>query len=500
MARNENQGLQIAVILFTMLTVGLSISTYVYFQSYTTEFEKRNQAVAEASKSKETDDKQVAKIAAFQYILGIGSITEPQIKEMESKFDEETKKAVADFQAALEGNNIQFTDTQKGILVVPPQLITQVDKRNEIILSEKDNVKSAESETKKHQDEKVKEVDAAVTAKSTAETKLAEQIKIYSDQLTDHKKKLDELKADLARKTEDVTAKEKKHQEEIQKLTQTISAIEKEREIWKNKYVTQVVKVGPQHESPDGEVTWVNQRERLVWIDLGYADGLSRQITFTVHDHDQSGVASAVKKGRVEVVRILEPHLAECRILEDSTKNPILPGDKLFTPAWSPGQRLRFALTGFFDIDGDGRSDREEVRNIILMNGGLIDAEQLEDGKRLGEISHETRYLVRGKQPSERELTGDAGKKAFQTYQEMIGQAEKKEVERIDIVRFLSMMGWKSQEKTVVLGQKRGVPVTKKAAADDMLDAPAGKSPTAAPAEKKEAKPAAATDDDPFAS
>ena len=47
MATRENQGLQIALIIFLMLTVGLAISTYVYFRS-----SEEQTKVAEAAEAK----------------------------------------------------------------------------------------------------------------------------------------------------------------------------------------------------------------------------------------------------------------------------------------------------------------------------------------------------------------------------------------------------------------------------------------------------------------
>ena len=45
--------------------------------------------------------------------------------------------------------------------------------------------------------------------------------------------------------------------------------------------------------------------------------------------------------------------VAEARIVEDRISDPIMPGDKVYTPVWGPGEQRRFALTGFLDVDGD---------------------------------------------------------------------------------------------------------------------------------------------------
>ena len=78
----------------------------------------------------------------------------------------------------------------------------------------------------------------------------------------------------------------------------------------------------------DGRVSWVNQNG-TVWINLGAADSLRRQMTFTVYDADQHDAAKAEKKGSLEVTRILGDHMAEARITEDDPKNPIITGDQV---------------------------------------------------------------------------------------------------------------------------------------------------------------------------
>ena len=107
-------------------------------------------------------------------------------------------------------------------------------------------------------------------------------------------------------------------------------------------------------ESPSGKIRWVNQRERTVWIDLGRANALPRQLIFAVYSGNTQNVTSAAKKGGVEVSQILGDHLAEARIVDDNISDPLLPGDVVHTPLWTPGVREKFAFTDGMDIDGDG--------------------------------------------------------------------------------------------------------------------------------------------------
>ena len=46
------------------------------------------------------------------------------------------------------------------------------------------------------------------------------------------------------------------------------------------------------NEVADGKVTWVNQRSRTVWINLGSDDGLRRQTSFSVFSSDDGRIRS----------------------------------------------------------------------------------------------------------------------------------------------------------------------------------------------------------------
>lgn len=216
-------------------------------------------------------------------------------------------------------------------------------------------------------------------------------------------------------------------------------------------------------------------------------------------------------KGRIEVVRIVGPHQAECRILEDKASDPILPGDWIHSPAWSPGQRLHFALVGFMDIDGDQDSDRETIRHVITMNGGVIDTEIKDDGIRdTGKMSVNTRYVVVGdvSETGNLKITNrDAYKK---TYNAFVDEMTLFSVEKISVQQLLDMMGWKPEEKTTGLGGgidtgfRPRTPYGGKAAAPKVPGAPGEAAPPAgAPSEPgpatPEKKPAAADPADPFA-
>jgi hypothetical protein len=247
-------------------------------------------------------------------------------------------------------------------------------------------------------------------------------------------------------------------------------------------------------ESPDGHINRVNQRGRMVWIDVGRAEGLIRQTTFSVYDHDENGVSTATPKARIEVIS-LGDHMSEARILEDSPGNPIIAGDVIHTPAWSPGQRVHFALAMKMDINNDRIDDYETIKNIIRMNGGLIDAELKPDGSRVGNISVNTRYFVEGEKPSE--VTSAELQKQYNAFDD---ERQRFNVQKISVDKLLSLMGWKAEERVFELaGSRGGADFRKRSPGKTQPAAAAPASEAASPGAESPAAPAAPAGVDPFA-
>jgi hypothetical protein len=503
MARSESQGLQIAVILLTMCVVGLAISTWVYYQAADTSQKAKESAENTAKDAQKATQKEAYKYKTLALITGLPDVTKEEVDRM---------KAATGGDPTVEGyldkyNKVMLvradkavTGEAKGLAALPDYLVSTSAERNKA-LAESQNRENVLNVEKKAID--TRETGRTATAQAgmdTAVKDLSSERDQFNKNRQDFEKALKDLKDTVALRDKQLKELKEKADKENNDSLARIGSLQKDLEKLREKLLA-TTKDGPSFEAPDGQITWVNQRQRLAWIDVGYADGLTRQSTFSVYDHDENGVSSAKRKARIEVIRVVESHLSECRITEDEVKNPILPGDKIFSPAWSPGQHLHFAINGGLDINGDGRPDNDEVRSIIELNGGVVDGEVKPDGSITGTINIQTRYLIRGKPPSEKDFSPEEGKKAYTNWSEMTEKADKYGVEIIDISRFLNQMGWKAQEKTTALGSKRttskrSAPAGKAVSEDTTEEAPADEKPA------KPAKPAtpAKEDDDPFGS
>ena len=71
-----------------------------------------------------------------------------------------------------------------------------------------------------------------------------------------------------------------------------------------------------------GRVIHVENRTRTAWINLGHLDNLHAHATFSVYSNDHRGIGTGVEdiKAKIEVTRVLGPHIAEVRIIEGGSR------------------------------------------------------------------------------------------------------------------------------------------------------------------------------------
>jgi hypothetical protein len=451
MAKTEHQGLQIALILFVMVSVVLAITTFVYYR----QSEESAKAMEDAKKKMDAATTRAndfqARVDYVLHILGTAPLPEAQVDQLKQSFgsDEQMKRVIADFETFINSFGAGMPKDKQNYSAVAPEVLTAVRGANNSLLQQTEETAKLAKDSEMTRTKEAERTDTAIKAQQDAEKKLAEEKAKYEADRTDLQTKqsmqLANYQSELKKKDGDLDTERKKgddlnktirvHQATINDQKKTITEMRDE-----------------PFEVPDGQITWVNQGANTVWINLGLADGLRRQTLFSVYDQADNGVTRTAKKASVEVTRVLDQHLAEARIIEDSPANPIMKDDLIFSPAWRPGKRVRFALAGFLDIDGDRRSDRNLVRSLLVASGGHIDAEMHDDGtiEPPDGMTSSTRYLVLGTRPDER-----TEQKILISYTAMQKKAEELGVEVINVDELLDWVGYRPelQARTVGLGK-----------------------------------------------
>ena len=215
----------------------------------------------------------------------------------------------------------------------------------------------------------------------------------------------------------------------------------------------------------DANILWVSRDSKMVRINLGSSHGLRPRMSFSVYNADAREISVNAIKGKIEISKVIDGNTAEARVVEDILANPILPGDLIYTPLWSPGQRIHVALSCAMDLDDDGISDPDTVKMLIEMNNAIVDA-YIDDltpesllrrhqgtdkvNRLIGQIGDDTRYLVIGERPG-----ADAPQSVMNAYIEMNEHAAKIHgLTTISLKDLLTLMGNRSQSQLVGFGPR----------------------------------------------
>ncbi|MFH1919492.1 MAG: hypothetical protein ABIP48_06350 [Planctomycetota bacterium] len=431
MAR-ENQGLQIALIIFVMLTIILGVTTFIFFRQYEEAAAKAAEAQASASEAEGAASKIQGDFNTLKGYFGVAAT-------------ENIEPIGEQFLAAMSTYAPTMPEADRDCLNVLKAQYGAIQAKDASLASE-----------------------LAARQKVQDDYEALEQIK--APLVVQQKKRADDRDADLAKARSDYndarTALNQEKQSQLQLFTQRkqedavraqgletqigdhVATIDKLTSLLgeANKEIIGIRK--PTFEQADGKIRWVNQRNKTVWINLGQADALQRLTSFSVYPADTNDVTRVGKKASIEVTQVLGNHLAEARIVEDEPSDPILPGDVIHTPVWAPGEREHFALTDGMDIDGDGKSDLQMVLNIIRMNGGVVDCYVTDEGERVGDFTNDTRYLVIGDQPDETSTEA-----RLNARKAILDDAARRAVMEIKLSALLDKMGWKNQAPVVRFGR-----------------------------------------------
>ena len=151
------------------------------------------------------------------------------------------------------------------------------------------------------------------------------------------------------------------------------------------------------------------------------------------------------RKAAIEVVKVIDTHLAEVRITEvTDAKKPVAVGDWLFNPAWEPNLKVHVAVAGVIPFKDGGADRGADFRKDLAKYGVAVDAFlDLKTRKVTGEMSLKTEYLVLGDAP---EMPGDETReilKAMATLQEEGGRLG---VTIVPYRRFIKMIGYQPKQ------------------------------------------------------
>ncbi|MDR1385856.1 MAG: hypothetical protein LBJ67_18690 [Planctomycetaceae bacterium] len=358
MARSESQTLLIWTIIFLVFLLISIVVNVVFYNKYTGTIAQ----IADAKKKYDDSQREVNNLKTegtdLRALIGY---SDPAIQ-------------VADVKTAFEA------EVAVAATGVPQSVTSYKVALEQLTKSYKDKVTENQSMTKQNLD-----LQNIVAKQNEKEEKLQADLMAQVDdankQLDDAQTKFTQLEGDIRKQVEDLNVQLTKTK------TDTTTAIEeankrRDEEIVRQKKVMDInqslTTLVSQYTSPtvtyqDAKIIWVSTDSKRARINKGYADGLVTRMSFSVYPPDVKDVPIASNKGKVEVVKILDNNTAEVHITEDVWLDPIMVGDMVYTPIWKPGQKTHFALSCGLDIDDNKSSDVLFIKQVIEMNGGIVD-------------------------------------------------------------------------------------------------------------------------------
>jgi len=142
---------------------------------------------------------------------------------------------------------------------------------------------------------------------------------------------------------------------------------------------------------PDGKVILIDNRAKIVHLNIGTDDRVYRGLTFSVYDKNMPIPKDGKGKAEIEVFNVGKTFSA-ARVIRSEIKSPIILDDIVANLIWESDKTNVFVVAGEFDLDSDGDIDYDavdKIKALIEKWGGRAD----------DNVSIDTDFLVLGSPP-----------------------------------------------------------------------------------------------------
>ena len=480
-------GLVIFLVLFILLSIGLGVTTYYGYQE--ADAQKKAAAEAEKKATQWTTNSRYWQTLALTYRSYVGlPATKDDLANLRKQYDSNAFASAQD-----DGKE----DHKKTLTVLwgentPMKWDYANAKPSETYQDEIDRLKQGKKTADDNRVKAEKERDAANSlAESTrreVDKARADYQKKFDDQRASDNKELERLSATVTSQQEELTALGKKPLTQLEDQKKEIEAVRKEngkltkdlasalktirerRDEMARSQATadiDVTKIAPESLA---KIVSINATGDMPYISVGTADNLKRQVTFGIYGKGVDGKPLREPKGKLEVIRLTGEHMAQARITElrDERRDPVLPGDFIYNPAWNPNVKQHVAIIGSVDLTGDRRDSVQEFVRTLKNQNVDVDAYMDMKTKKLmnaagdgpGEITRRTDLLIVGEGPEfgsgpvkAGDPKVDAKNDALTAMQKVQDEAERLGVRIVRLSTFLEMSGYPLPK---ALGSEKG--------------------------------------------
>jgi hypothetical protein len=458
-AGESKTGLIVALVVCVLLMIVSGALAYIFYADNAKALEAKNTADAAAKDAKNKFDE--AEVKRVIDAILIGKEDPADRSQLESL---KTNKAYGAEIARLKAIGIDWNPAEDK----PPEtLIDRISKKDTEIANLKTQAAAADSafqvNLKEHQGSADSNRLAADTAKKLHTEAAKNELAAKNAKAQEYTGALETIKTvreEYAKIKQDKEGSDTEYLKRIKGLEETIKDKDNQ-----NKRAQALLDQKRDNilesDQPKGAITKVDNRNSVCWLNIGSADNVRPQLTFSVLAPSNTGKAGKrERKGAIEIVKVLGEKLSEARITDvtNALQDPIMAGDLLFNPAWDPNQHERIALAGLIDLNGDGIDDTQDLIRSLEKQGIQIDSYlDIRDQSIKGRgISVSTSYLVLGEIPiTEAGIQGQEKderekKKAaiLDQVQKMKDQAGKAGVQIVQAKQFLKQIGYPLPKNT----------------------------------------------------
>ena len=428
-----------ALIVFFLITVSLGVTLYVFYQMN----------AETLMHLQELSDAQAVKNGELM-------VKQNELEEFKKKIDgEETKKTVQelvdDHAAVMKKYAENFTKSNQSYSSILAYLFNQMQVQNFTLdANQQDTLDLTafnENRTKYN---------------SIAMDSVKKHTAIFTEDKNVYAKALAEIEADLNKQKNDldklVKAAGTSTDSIIKKLNNDLTKTNEDIKVQMSKNIKARQQLAKNDtrvaEKPNGQIQFISAAQGKATINLGSADNIPLSASFSVYSRSETDMKNGKKKGSIQVAQITGLHSADCIVTSDNPSDPILPGDKIYSPVI--GDR-HFAIAGFIDMDNNGINDVEQLVKLLEANGAVVDGYQNED-KQVRRLEETTDFLIIGRRPDE-----SAREEERMTFTNFTKAAHEFNTPQLSLDQLLQDMGVNPDRSSVIQGgvDTRPIPYTK---------------------------------------
>lgn len=448
---------QAYVITMSIVSVVLLVALFFVWRAWSDGSTRLADAQKKATDQQGLYATETAKVELMQAMIGSGAYSPDEMIERVGNFDDDpTMKPLIDkFNQAMKLFGPNVPPNERNLIELPTSLLETIRIRNGDIEDNRARTKTLEAKL-------TATVNRETAARVAAQTELAKAKKDLETVQVEHKQQLAAVNQERqktigmfndfrAQLTQKLTAEQQKSQKlssDKDNLLATVDKLQSDLDEYQK----------PDFAAPQGKVVRVANGSTRVWINLGSDDGLRVGVPFSVLDESAVNISGASPKAKIVVTRLVGAHLALCETTDLDYSDIIVSEDLVYSPAWRAGRKVGFALVGEMDINGDGRDDLAQVKQLIKLGGGVVDAEKPAKGNESGNIDYNTSWLVLGtdltlpENASDEQRADNAARLA--AYKDFINKGRKYGVQEISLDKLMGYLKTKSADRTVPLGSR----------------------------------------------